>query len=271
MSGTTIKITIPDSSKSGLLMLGDFYNYLKDISKVLQSIDLSLSKNNKLTTEYRITSLQKNSPAEVELEPVPIKGSGKPNSAKTIVKHFVVLLENVNNKESLNDCDEQVLENLYTLAKANSKLTQPSEFAILEGQRTKKVPFMMENEAYLKDILSTEVIVGDFVQGYLKRINIHQKREFVIYPLIGAKRIRCAFKPAHLETVKQGIGRYVEIVGKVHYRKNEYFPCKVEAEQIEIYPPQEEIPPLSSFQGILENITDGVDHVDYVRALRDEE
>jgi hypothetical protein len=270
MSGTTIKITIPDSSKNNTLLLEDLCEYLKNVKEMLQKIESSISGSAKHSTEYVIHDLEKNSPAVIEITIVPKRDQGNKDLSQKVSDGLWRFLESVHNKESLGNWDPSLLESCQSLVARSSKLSQPITFASVNGIN-REISLNQDSESYLKDWLDTEIITWGFVQGYLEGIDIHRNPKITIYPIAGAKKIKCFFKEEKLEIVKSAIGRYVEITGMVHYRKEQYFPYKVELQEIEVYPVREKTLPLSSFQGILENVTNGVGYVEYVRALRDDE
>jgi hypothetical protein len=269
MSRQFIKMTIPDSGKGNPLLLESFCEFLKNLGRILQHIDRSISHSSQPTTEYIVHSLQKNSPAAVEMEVVSKKIENT-DFPKKIVDKFWTLLESVNNKEDLGDWEPDILESWVSFAKDNSKLGQPITFALNNGVK-REISLNLDSESYLKEWLGTEIITWGVVQGYLEGIDIHQTPKITIYPIVGAKKIKCTFGKEKLEIIKRAIGQYVEVTGMVHYRKDQYFPYKVELQEIEVYPPEDKTLSLNSFRGILGDITNGVDPVEYVRALRDDE
>lgn len=106
------------------------------------------------------------------------------------------------------------------------------------------------------------------VSGHVKALNIHEKREFYVYPGSGP-RIACRFPENMFGQVQKAIGRYVTVHGEVDYDDTGTFPTLVAVDRIEAH--EGEQPRLRDLFGAVPNLTGGMESAAYIRAIRDAE
>jgi hypothetical protein len=88
------------------------------------------------------------------------------------------------------------------------------------------------------------------VTGMLEGLNLHNgKNIFYLYVFTGQK-VKCKFPPELFETVQQALRKRVEVHGKLTSIKSKPFPIRVEVRDIEIYPPDSELPSFMELKGI---------------------
>jgi hypothetical protein len=112
--------------------------------------------------------------------------------------------------------------------------------------------------------------VGSFT-GFIDAINVHTEPVFFLYPPVGPTRIPCEFDRTMLDEVRNALKRYVTVHGLFTYRPGFAFPSRITIERIEVNPPEDELPTLSSLRGIAPDLTGGLDAVTFVRQIRDAE
>ncbi len=107
------------------------------------------------------------------------------------------------------------------------------------------------------------------VSGHVKALNIHEKREFYVYPVSGPTRVACRFPENMFDQVQEAIGRYVTVHGEIDYDDTGTFPALVAVGKIEAH--EGEQPRLRDLFGAVPNLTGGMESAAYIRAIRDAE
>jgi len=121
-------------------------------------------------------------------------------------------------------------------------------------------------------IIGPDEIVEGSVSGTLELINIHNRaNKFNIYPSVGPKKVVCHFPDDLLVLAITGINRYINVSGKLKYKKRDRYPYEIDVSHIDIYPPEDNLPKLSDLRGIAPRATGDMTSEDFVRSLRDAE
>jgi transposase-like protein len=110
--------------------------------------------------------------------------------------------------------------------------------------------------------------------GMLEKINVHDNQNvFTIYPTLrGVPKLRCIFPPRlRLEAVN-AVARYVKVEGEMKFKSHlrDKHPYEMVVQQIEIYPPEEELPTLKSLRGIIQNTHSELSSEEEIRKIRHE-
>ena len=137
------------------------------------------------------------------------------------------------------------------------------------GDRNQAVPIDKEFDRSLQRLLEGDEKERDEIVGRLERLDIHNKTQFDIYPLIGSSRIRCTAPKRLYGKVVASAGRWVTVDGWALYRKDSPFPYAMTVEDISPRKNDEELPLMSSLHGIAPGATNGESGEDFIRGLRD--
>jgi hypothetical protein len=109
--------------------------------------------------------------------------------------------------------------------------------------------------------------------GMLNLVNLNKNPNiFYIYPTYNHRKIKCKFAESLLEQVKEALGKYVEVRGKILYKMpSSVFdqPHEMEVEEIEILESENAVT-LASLRGIAKGALGNKTSEEYVRELRDE-
>jgi hypothetical protein len=109
------------------------------------------------------------------------------------------------------------------------------------------------------------------VTGVLERLNLHDKREFSLYPAVGGVSILCTFPEEIWAHVHDGTRRTVTVFGEQFFDPGKSHPTRVRVERIDIHPDEDELPGKDELFGILSpDAMNGMSSVDFVNSLRDE-
>lgn len=105
------------------------------------------------------------------------------------------------------------------------------------------------------------------ISGILEKIDVHDKNQFAIFPQVGGHQVSCSFHEELLEKVQAALKKSVTVYGKMHYVADRVSPLRVEADDIEIHRPVDELPKLTMMAGRLSHISG--DSVTLARKIRD--
>jgi hypothetical protein len=246
----------------GAVRLGDFAEFLFETLRCLRGVDRNVSGKEKLSTDYKITGLHSGS-ATVEVEPVPYR-STEDYSSEIIDRFTDGLTTIIERAEAPPHFDRALLEEFKLLAKPLSR--RVSEIEIRAGK--KKIRVTKQLEVNIEKIIGEDIKSEGTVAGHLDVVNVHERNLFYIYPVVGPAKIGCQFSNDLLEEVKAALKQYVTVSGTLRYKQNEVFPYQVDAERIEIHPPDDELPTLASLRGIAPAMTGDLDSVEFIRRLR---
>jgi hypothetical protein len=106
------------------------------------------------------------------------------------------------------------------------------------------------------------------ITGRLDRVNVHDTREFYIYPAIHRQAIRCTFGEAMVEQVRDALKQTVTVSGKMFYLPDAAYPHLVRTSAIEIHPDRGSLPTLLDIKGLAPDCTGGMPVLDYLRSIR---
>jgi len=252
-------------SDNGLVRLSEFIEFIQSIKASLRGLDVSVSGKGRPSVYYRITGLKPSS-ASVTIEEVPIEK--RPSTGNGIIPILVDAMDEIQSKGTLPSLlDIHILEAFKGLTKHLNKNITGIEITA----NGKQLEITNQLNAGIDKILGTNITTRGSVSGYLEAINVHSGNKFFIYPIVGAKKVECVFEHSLIERIKEGIERYINVVGVLYCRSKEPYPHKIKVEDIEIYPSEDDLPKLMDLKGIAPNLTGGIDSVNYIRKIRDEE
>lgn len=249
----------------GKLRIDEFVEVLERVRVCLQKLDKHISPTRKITMFYRIKQLSSGS-ASVVIEAIPYKRESLIRTP--VLDCFAESINSIQEQCKLPNWfkDKELLEDFKGLTSQFKK--HVSSIEIRSNGKTFGITKQLE--------INIHKILGELVYtskgtiaGYLDAINVHGIYYFFVYPSIGPTRIRCNFKEELLTKIRQGIKRYVNVFGVLHYRQGEAFPAEIGAEDIEIYPKKNELPTLGSLRGMAPGMTGDLDSVAFVRKLRE--
>lgn len=251
----------------GKVRINEFQDFLAHVNICLKKIETSIS--GKPSAFYRITNLKAKC-AIIGIEAVPYKA--EKDDTVSIYDRFVESITSIQEKNVLPEwIDNELLEDLKRLTIPLSR-----NITSIEIRRNgEQFEITKQLEVNIEKVLKEHILASKgTITGYLDALNVHKDGKFHIYPPIGPTRIYCCFEkellPKLLPKIKKGVKRYVSVIGIMHYRENEAFPTKIDVEDIEIYPPENELPALSSLRGMAPEVTGDLNPVDFVRKLRKE-
>lgn len=266
MAGQTITIQIKgDEIDEEHVRFSEFVEQLDRLRNALKRVDHLVSGSEEKSVYYRIIDLRHSSPATLALEAKPLEQQ-KDYSAIVVDKFLSGLRQIEKTGKAPADFDIPTLEAFKGLTKMLQK--HISEVTIGNGDYT--VTLTRELGDRIDQIIGPDEIMEGSIAGMLELINIHNKtNKFHIYPAVGPRKVVCQF-PAHLlNKALSAINRHVNVIGKLKYKQRDSYPYGVAVSEIEIYPPDEELPSLEDIRGIEPNVTGDMSSEDFIRSMRD--
>jgi hypothetical protein len=245
--------------EGGFLALSDFLKQLDAIKAALKQTERLLSGSEERTVYYRIVSLSYSSPARMVLEeralPLPDR---RPKLPKVpIAKRLVSGLSQIDKERAPKGTDLQALEAYRNVGTIIGPRVQNVSLRVGEQEVLIDDTFT----AKIEKIIGPDEIVEGSVTGVLLSINLHNTTRFEIYPSVGPKKIACDFPASMKRRVIEGLTSNVRVFGRLRYKHWSDFPYAINARDLEVFPPDEELPTLLDLRGIANDPHD--DYSDY--------
>lgn len=252
----------------GHLRLSEFIKQLQAVKSALKQTERTITGKDEPELYYKVVQVTHASPLSVTIEPTPLKPEEGRETAKTTVKKFFTTLSMINKKnDAPEDFDLLALEAYRDLG---TMLDKHVTGITLSSTKRNKVAIDKKFENKVSEIIGPDEIVEGSISGMLEWLNLHNTNIFHIYPVIGAKKVVCNFPKRLKEKVKTAIDSHVEVYGELRYKKWGNFPYAMNVSDLDILPPDDELPTLFDLRGIAPDATGDLSSVEFVRAIRDE-
>lgn len=232
------------------------YPRLGDFLKELDAIRTALKRTQEIASEegrevyYRIVALSMASPATVVLEETPTRIDGKRGLLpKTPVSsQLVSTLRQIETRGTV-PAKLRDLATLEAYRTVGALLSRRGEQVTIANANTELAITSRFTERIDKIIGPDQIIHGS-VTGVLLAVNLHNTTRFEIYPPVGPKKIACDFDSSLKRDVIAGLDRNVRVVGKLRYKHWSDFPHAISVDELEVFPPDNELPTLTSLCGL---------------------
>lgn len=246
-----------------------------DFIRQLNSFKNALSVTDRLIAEtpsiyFRIVDLRHQSPAFVELEAVPVSNAARNNAGRVVNRFF----------RSLDEIERGVAPEGFDFStfQAFKEITM-----LLQKDRITELGICREDDSQAKTLtpLSSQIdkILGPdeyevgSATGMLDQINIHANQNvFTIYPTSKQRKLRCVFAEELRPQAIKAVGQYVRVSGRMKYKSHleRRYPYEVLVRDLEVYPPESELPTLGSLEGAASDMPLSMPSEEFVRRIRDE-
>jgi len=263
----TIQLIGADDDKKDV-RLSDFIEQLKNIKRALRETELALS--NQAIIDYKIVGLRRNSPSEVDLEPIGFAEQPPPpqEHISRVVSHFTAELKLIKTKGEL--LARPDLERLHAFQEIGH---QPDNRIAAVKIRAGKTAVTIDDKfkQRLETIVGPDELAYGTISGMLEAVNFHNTNRFTLYPPLGPKKISGTFTQERRPKVKEAIGNFVTAVGLLKYKEWSPFPHGIIAEDIDIHEPESELPTLSQLRGVFAGSMGEMNSVEFIEHLRRED
>lgn len=265
MDKKEIKVVIEGMPEDrGFVRANAFINGLNAIIKNITRVDKTISKKGTPSFHLRITELSYKSPATVVMEAIPDDPEIDLRS-KTIDK-FYFTYEAIQQGRPDKITEYGLIEDMIYIVNPIGKYINSIQIT------TDGYDLSLTNEfkAKMNLMLAPEELSSGSICGMLEYINIHQdKNVFRIYPDVGPTKITCHFPEELTKTAIEAIGKYVEVKGELKFKAISKYPHEIIVKEIDIFPPEEDLPTLYDLRGIAPDLTEGLSSEQFVRKIRD--
>lgn len=250
----TVKLLgAPDDD--GAVQFGDFREFCDNLSACLRRVEF-VALGHKL--RYRIAELRSGS---AELTLAPIAGA---NGGGEVV--FALFGDTVKALQLGQPVDRRFDgDDLQAFRKLGEPLTKRARAVWLAGTSV-TTQFI----ANIDRIIGAAIPSEGSVKGSLERLNLHNRNEFVLYTPIGGHSVICSFPDEQFDRVREAIRRNVTVSGTLYFYPDTPYPHRVHVRDIEIHPPDDQLPTLKQLAGAWPDATGSLSAVDFLRARRDE-
>lgn len=251
-----------DPRDQGHVRLTDFLRQLDSVRKALRHTEGLLETGEREQVYYRIIDAHRESPLTVTLEGVAEKPSKFPGQ---VVGKFLSSINEIKKSGKIpKDFD-------YPTAEAYLEITAPqrqhvSSLILANGRRRITIDHQYR-EKISKAIGPDEFVEGS-VTGTLDTVRLHNRTAFEVFPTVGPKRVVCHFRPDMKEKVKHALESYVCVYGRLRYKHWDKFPHAIDASDLEVFPPDDQLPKLSDLKGAIPDLTGGLEAHEFLDTIR---
>jgi hypothetical protein len=246
----------------GRVRLGTFMSQLQSLSATIARLDREINEGKSLT-DYRIAELSYRSPIRVVLEPTARRK--QPYVGHQILERLGHVAHALENGGDLSRLDADLLDDIRNLARPVGK-TVKNTTLVFNDHTLDLTPILA---AKVDRALAIDEECEGSVEGMLEQINVHLgANTFHIYPEVGPRKLTCRFPGRLYDDAVSAVGRRVEVFGTLHYRAGANYAHQIAVSQIEVFPPESEIPDWDDLRGRAPDATGELSSEAFVRELR---
>jgi hypothetical protein len=275
-SRLTIQFIGSESDKEDV-RLNDFIDQLRNIKKALRETEMALSGRPEPTLDYRIVDLRHSSPSTVVLEavdmydqPTPAQSAQFVSMRKQVVGAFTDELRLIRReKKLLIEPDLPRLVAYQDIGRRENTHSRIEKVKFKSGRVGVTIDKTFQRN--LNDIVGPDEFAEGQISGMLEALNFHNANKFTLYPAIGPKKIAGTFDPKLRPAIKEAIGSFVTVVGKLRYKAWSPYPHGVIAQYVDVHQPDSELPTLSQLRGAFAGVTGKLNSAEFIDQLRHED
>ena len=236
---------VGDPTDKGDVRLGDLIEQLQRIRKALRQTEIGITQQGQPSLEYKIVDLRHASPATFVLQPIPIGPEAVAN-IPTVIQSFTNELSMIKRERKLLMYPE--LERLEAYEGIGIRETNRIQKVVIRAAR-KVVTIDRKFKKNLSVIIGPDQLADGTISGTLEALNFHKTNRFVLYPILGPQRVQGTFQNSLRPGVKEAIGNYVTVFGRLRYKAWATFPHGIIAKDIDIHEPDSKLPTLTDLRG----------------------
>ena len=252
-------------SDGGSMRIEDLADELKAVRDVLSALDKIKTRGKNPSLLYHVVGMSMNSPAIMEIEVIP--ETGMADISDEVLKSLLSGLAHIRDSQLTTELDPEILE---VYGKMGTHLKRKN-LTLDIGYRENKIQISGEFKQLIDELQGPDQTELSWERGDLEFINLHnEKNIFHIYPVVGARVIKCHFPNSLLPQAREGINRFVEVHGTFHTKKHQSFPHFAEIEEIEILPEAKDIPSFLSLRGFAKGAYNGKSALEHIDGIRNE-
>lgn len=264
MNRITVQLSGADGDDSPIV-LTDFLKQLTALRKAMSETARVLAGSPVPGADLEIVGLSMNSPARVVLQPT-VHGSETVDPSK-LVSTFASAIPAIQEHGHVPDGFDGAALRAY--ASMGDLLGKSVSSVVLETG-DEQLSIKSSLRANVAVILGKVDYVWGSVVGRLEKINIHSgQNTFTVYPVVGPQRgIDCHFKTQLLSQAVAGVGKYVQVCGRLAYNCLDTNPQEISVDTIEIYPESDPAFTLAACKGVCRPTAEGLSAEELIKEHR---
>jgi hypothetical protein len=252
--------------------LNSLIEQLDALKKALAFAEREVADDQRGAIYYRVVKLQQRSPATLTVEPVAVNAQRDPTNI--VVHRFSRRLNQIRTGKVPRDVSVEELQAYQELAPSKERHIREVTIRVDAPAVLKKPATLIMTDRFaqrIADLIGEDELTWGSVTGRLEGVNIHETNRIFIYPEIGPERVTCFFDRTMRDQVARALGHYVQLNGKLHYKKRAQFTyLMTDAFSIDILDDDQTPPTLTEMRGVAPDIMGGMDTRDFVDALDEE-
>ncbi|SRR6266496_1995052 len=266
----TIQLIGAESDREDV-RLNDFLDQLRNVKKALRETELAISGRDEPTLDYKIVDLRHNSPSTIVLEPVTLDGQPPfPLLMPQVVSGFTNELRLIKREKKLLIApDLPRLQAYQEIGRRENTHSRIESIKIRSGRSVVTIDRAFQRN--LDEIVGPDEFAEGSVSGMLEAVNFHNTNKFTLYPMLGPKKVVGTFHTQLRPAIKQSIGAFVTVVGKLRYKAWSPYPHGVIAEVVDVHEPDSELPTMTELRGAFAGSTGQMNSAEFVDNLRNED
>ncbi len=267
MPANRVRIIIEGAPEdNGHVRLSDLLKQLDSFRNALKQTERLMRHDERASVYYRVVAASHDSPLTLTLEAV--ADGDKAPLASAVVKKFFTSAALIRQRGMIpKDFD-------YPAAEAYREIVSPQHKYItklLIENTKRKIAIDEKYEQKIVKAIGPDEFSEGSIAGTLDTVKLHNTTAFEIFPTVGPKKVACYFDPRnpHIkDKVKMALEQYVRVYGKLRYKHWDKFPYAIDANDVEIYPPDNELPTLTELRGSIPELTDGMNEHEFLEKVR---
>lgn len=247
----------------GRVRFNVFMSQLQNLNATISKLDRE-TNNGKQASYFQIVELSYSSPVRVVVEPQALPE--QPYVGHLVVEKLDHIASALETGSDLSGLDADLLEDIRNLARPIGKHVKSA--ALLFNETTLNLTEKIAGN--IESALAIEEECDGAIDGMLEQINVHLGANiFHIFPELGPKKITCHFPGRLYDDAVAAVGKRVEVSGTLRYRAGSNFPHQVTVTEIDVFPPESELPDWEDLRGLAPDATGELSSEAFVRELRD--
>jgi len=120
----------------------------------------------------------------------------------------------------------------------------------LKNGTARPTPLNRKVAEHIDELIGPKITSVGTVVGRLEGLTIHGKKMLVVYEQLTGRRVECVFPVVMLDKALAGFNKRISVYGTIHSRTTGE-KISVDVEEMEIFPPDSELPTAEDVRGIL--------------------
>lgn len=251
----------PDQRRGGRLIveidaseltLVRFDQVAHDVSSLIREVAGEVTGEGRDAVQWIIEDIRRESPLRLELAPRPATQRVPPDLvervATTITEGIAAIEERPERPRYFNDA---ALDRAKDLSSRLGEEVLAVRFRSRNGEISEPVAVTKRVAVNVDEIVGPRREQFGSVEGKLEGLTVHGRRIFYVWETLTNRRVECIFSDRiPLEDVLAAFSRRVSVRGLIRLRKTGE-KLSIEARELFVFPPEEELPSIEEIEGIL--------------------